>query len=90
VLLGLGWNFMFVGATTLLTTAYRPAEKAKVQGINDLVIFLVMMTSSAASGALVSTTGWLDLNLFAAPAVGLATLALLWLMVQQRRPSLAT
>jgi predicted MFS family arabinose efflux permease len=90
VLLGLGWNFMFVGATTLLTTTYGPAEKAKVQGINDLVIFLVMMTSSAASGALVSTTGWLDLNLFAAPAVGLATLALLWLMVQQRRPSLAT
>jgi predicted MFS family arabinose efflux permease len=90
VLLGLGWNLMFVGATTLLTTTYRPAEKARVQGINDLVIFLVMMTSSAASGALVSTTGWLDLNLFAAPAVALATLALLWLLLQQRRTTLAT
>ncbi len=90
VLLGLGWNFMFVGATTLLTTTYTPAEKSKVQGINDLVVFLVMMTSSAASGALVSTTGWLDLNLFAAPAVGLATLALLWLLLAQRRPALAT
>jgi predicted MFS family arabinose efflux permease len=90
VLLGLGWNFMFVGATTLLTTTYTAAEKSKVQGINDLVVFLVMMTSSAASGALVSTTGWLDLNLFAAPAVGLATLALLWLLLTQRRPALAT
>jgi predicted MFS family arabinose efflux permease len=90
LLLGLGWNLMFVGATTLLTTTYRPAEKARVQGINDLVVFLTMMTSSAASGALVSTAGWLDLNLFAAPAVALAVAAVLWLLAQQRRQALAT
>jgi hypothetical protein len=61
-----------------------------VQGINDLVVFLTMMTSSAASGALVSTAGWLDLNLFAAPAVALAVAAVLWLLAQQRRQALAT
>jgi MFS family permease len=71
--LGLGWNLMFVGATTLLTSTYTAAEKAKVQGINDLAVFLTMITSSAASGALVSTTGWTDLNLYAVPALLLAT-----------------
>lgn len=85
VLLGLGWNLMFTGATTLLTTTYRPAEKAKAQGINDLVVFLTMATSSAASGALVSSTGWLDLNLFSLPAVALATVAVLYLLL--RRPA---
>ena len=85
VLLGLGWNLMFTGATTLLTTTYRPAEKAKAQGINDLVVFLTMVTSSAASGALVSSTGWLDLNLFSLPAVALATVAVLYLLL--RRPA---
>jgi predicted MFS family arabinose efflux permease len=85
VLLGLGWNLMFTGATTLLTTTYRPAEKAKAQGVNDLVVFVTMITSSAASGALLSSTGWLDLNLYSLPAVLLATgavLVLLW-----RRPA---
>ncbi len=79
VALGLGWNFMFTGATTLLTSTYAPSEKARVQGINDLVVFLTMITSSAASGALLSATGWTDLNLFSLPAIVLATLALLWL-----------
>jgi hypothetical protein len=54
------------------------------------VVFLTMITSSAASGALVSTAGWLDLNLFAAPAVALAVAAVLWLLAQQRRQALAT
>jgi len=79
VLLGLGWNFMFTGATTLLTTTYQPAEKAKVQGVNDLAVFLVMATSSAASGALLSVTGWLDLNLYAVPFVALAAASIVWL-----------
>jgi predicted MFS family arabinose efflux permease len=82
--LGLGWNFMFTGATALLTTTYHPAEKARVQGVNDLVVFLTMITSSAASGALLSTTGWLDLNLYSLPAILLASVAVLWLHLQQR------
>ncbi len=78
-LLGTGWNLMFTGATTLLTTTYSASEKSKVQGVNDLVVFLTMVTSSAASGALVATAGWLNLNLFALPAVVLALIAVtLW------------
>src|SRR5262245_21449432 len=60
VMLGLAWNLMFTSATTLLTTTYTTAEKAKVQGVNDLAVFLTMITSSAASGALLSATGWHD------------------------------
>ena len=84
-LLGIAWNFMFTGATTLLTRTYTAAEKAKVQGVNDLAVFLTMITSSAASGALLSTTGWLDLNLWSLPPVILTTLAIIWLLWQQRR-----
>ncbi len=85
VLLGLGWNFMFTGATALLTTTYRPAEKARVQGVNDLAVFLTMISSSAASGALLSATGWIDLNLYSLPAIVLAGVALLWLQRQVPR-----
>jgi hypothetical protein len=82
------WHFMFTGATTLLTTTYQSAEKAKVQGVNDLAIFLVMATSSAASGALLSVTGWLDMNLYAVPFVALAAAAIVWLR-RRRTPHLA-
>ncbi|MGE5338175.1 MAG: MFS transporter [Gemmatimonadota bacterium] len=79
VLLGIGWNFMFVGATTLLTTTYTTAEKAKVQGVNDLTVWTTMITSSASSGALISSSGWTDLNLYALPFVFAALLAIAWL-----------
>jgi MFS family permease len=81
--LGVGWNFMFVAATTLLTTTYTPAEKAKVQGVNDLTVFITMISSSAASGALVSTSGWTDLNLYALPALVLATAGTVYLMARR-------
>jgi len=86
--LGVGWNFMFVAATTLLTTTYTTAEKAKVQGVNDLTVFVTMISSSAASGALLSTSGWTDLNLYAVPALVLATLGAAYLMLRpaHRRP----
>jgi MFS family permease len=89
--LGIGWNFMFVGATTLLTTTYTSAEKAKVQGVNDLTVFVTMISSSAASGALVSTRGWTDLNVYALPALALATLGAVYLMLRpaRRRPRAA-
>ena len=80
--LGVGWNFMFVSATTLLTTTYTSAEKAKVQGVNDLTVFTTMISSSAASGALVSTSGWTDLNVYALPALVLATLGAVYLMMR--------
>ena len=82
--LGVGWNFMFTGATALLTSTYRSTEKARVQGVNDLAVFLTMITSSAASGALLSTTGWTDLNLYSLPAITLTTAAVLWLHLRGR------
>jgi predicted MFS family arabinose efflux permease len=85
--LGLAWNFMFTGATTLLTRTYTPAEKSKVQGVNDLAVFLTMITSSAASGALLSATGWTDLNLWSLPPVVVTTLAIAWLLYRGRHPS---
>ena len=52
--LGVGWNFMFIGRTTLLTETYRPEERNRVQGANDFLVVLTMATSSFASGALVT------------------------------------
>ena len=82
ILLGLGWNFLFVGGTTLLTECYRPEEKNKVQGVNDMCIFLVMATSSFSSGALVATSGWTILNIGSLPFLVIVSIALLWLMLR--------
>ncbi len=78
-LLGVGWNFMYTGGTTLLTTSYRPTEKARVQGFTDLCVFSTMVTSSAASGALLLVNGWSILNLLSLPAVLLVLVVVLWL-----------
>ncbi|MFZ5558597.1 MAG: MFS transporter [Pseudomonadota bacterium] len=84
VLLGVGWNFLFIGGTTLLTEAYTPAEKAKTQGVNDLLVFLTMAASSFSSGALVTSTGWDALNWWSLPFLVVTTLATLWLLTQRR------
>jgi MFS family permease len=80
-LIGVGWNFMYTGGTTLLTEAYRPAEKARVQGVNDLALFVTMVLSSLSSGALVTAAGWESANWAALPvllivAVAVGSLAL--------------
>jgi len=85
LLLGIGWNFLFIGGTALLTETYRPSEKAKAQGANDLAIFLVMATSSSVSGILLNKNGWETLNLLAIPFVFVVVLSLLWLMARRRR-----
>ncbi len=69
ILLGLGWNFMFIGGTTLLTRAHRPSEKAKVQGFNDLCLFSAVTLSAAGSGALHEWLSWQPMNLAAVPLV---------------------
>lgn len=84
LLLGVGWNFMFVGATTLLTESYTTAERAKVQGVNDAAIFLTMVVSSLSSGALFSYQGWLTMNLSALPFLALAGAGLIWLALRHR------
>ena len=84
-LLGLGWNFLFTGATTLALTAYRPEEKDKAQGALNFCVFAVLALSSLASGVLVTTQGWTLLNLGSLLPLGLTALALGWLGLQQRR-----
>jgi MFS family permease len=85
LLLGVGWNFMFVGATSLLTTAYRPAEKAKVQAANDLIIFATAAFASLSSGALHHLIGWRAVNLSMIAPVVLALAAIVWLQRRQAR-----
>jgi MFS family permease len=88
VLLGIGWNFMYTGGTTLLTETYTPAEKAKTQGLNDAIVFAVMVVSSFSSGALVSATGWELMNLGALPFLAIVGAATLWLTwMRQHRPA---
>ena len=84
-LLGVGWNFTFVGATTLLTTTYVPAEKAKVQATNDLAIFTTVALASLFSGGLNHLVGWTAVNLSVALPVLVMLTALLWLLREQRR-----
>ena len=56
-LLGVGWNFLYIGGTTLLTEAHDPAEKAKIQGMNDFLIYVVMIISSLTGGVIVTGGG---------------------------------
>lgn len=72
VALGVGWNFTFIGATTLLTTTYRPAEKTKVQGINDFLIFTFSALASFFAGYWQNTLGWTVLNALMMPATVIA------------------
>jgi len=91
VLLGVGWNFLYIGGTTLLTETYRPEEKAKAQGANDQAIFLMMLVSSFTSGVTVTSAGWERVNLFALPLIAIVTAALVWYGLHQRaRKALAS
>ena len=83
-LLGVGWNFLYIGGTTLITEAGTPAERAKTQGANDLCIFIVMASSSFTSGVLLETNGWQMLNYLALPFITLAAAAVLWLFARRR------
>ena len=84
VVLGVGWNFLYIGGTTLLTETYRPEERAKAQGANDQAIFIMMVVSSLTSGATVTTAGWERVNFMAVPMVAVVAVALLWFMLHQR------
>jgi MFS family permease len=84
VLLGVGWNFLYIGATALLTETYRPEERAKAQGANDQAIFIMMVISSFTSGMTVTAAGWERVNLFALPLVALVAAAITWFAIQQR------
>jgi MFS family permease len=83
VALGVGWNFLFVGATTLVTRTYTPEEKGKVQALNDFLIFGTSAVSAFASGALLSGVGWAMVQIALVPFVAVAAGAVLW---WRRRP----
>jgi len=89
ILLGIGWNFMYTGASTLLTSTYRPSERNKVQGFMDLCVFTVMITSSASSGALLFVNGWSILNLMSLPFLLAVLGAVAWLARQGCPPGFA-
>jgi len=82
-LLGIGWNFAYTGATTLLTRTYRPSEKTRVQGFNDMVVFVTMITSSASSGVLLNSNGWALLNYLSIPFVAVVAMAAIWLVARR-------
>lgn len=83
-LLGVGWNFLFTGSTTLALQAYRPEEKDRAQAAINFSVFAVMAITSFASGALVTTQGWQLLNVGSLVPVALTGLALLWLALRRQ------
>ncbi len=82
--LGVGWNFMFIGGTSLLTETYEPHEKTRVQGFNDMLIFATMAVSSSSAGFLVNARGWEMVNYTAIPAVAIALASVVILLAKSR------
>ena len=88
ILLGLGWNFGFIGATTMLAGAHAPHERGRMQGLNDLIVFGGVTVASLASGGLMNCAGgapqqgWMAVNLAMAPFLALAGGALIWLVMR--------
>ncbi len=91
ILLGIGWNFGFIGGTTLLTSAHTPEERGRVQGMNDFAVFGMVTLASLSSGGLMNCSGgtaqdgWAAVNYAMVPLLTLAGGALIWLVIQNRR-----
>ena len=85
VLVGVGWNFLFTGGTTLLTQTYTPEEKAKVQGLNDFFIWGTISIGAVTSGAVQHSVGWSAVNLVMAPLVLIVFATTLWLRFSGRK-----
>jgi MFS family permease len=90
VLLGIGWNFGFIGATTMLASAHAPEERGRMQGLNDMIVFGSVTVASLASGGLMNCSGgtpqagWQAVNLAMVPALALAGGALIWLVMRPK------
>lgn len=85
ILLGVGWNFLFIGGTTLLTEAYSPTERAKTQAAHDFLMFGAVSIASFSAGGLLNAWGWQSVNLTVLPFLGMAALAVAALAVMRRR-----
>jgi len=92
VLLGLGWNFGFIGATAMLTANHAPEERGTAQGLNDLIVFGFVTLASLSSGGLVNSgadmvAGWTAVNIAMVPFLTLAGAALIWLRLRPMEPA---
>lgn len=85
ILLGVGWNFLFIGGTTLLTEAYHPCERAKVQAAHDFLMYVAISIATFSSGSLLSAFGWRAVNLAVLPMLAFALLMIVVLGVRQKR-----
>jgi len=85
VLLGVGWNFGFIGSTTMLSQAYRPEEASTAQGLNEPLMFGSMAVASISSGVLLNTLGWQSINVLVLPIVSAALALLAWGDYRQRQ-----
>lgn len=90
ILLGIGWNFGFIGATTMLSGAYRPEERGRMQGLNDFIVFAGVTLASLSSGGLMNCSGssvhvgWITVNMAMLPFLVLAGSALIWLVMRPK------
>lgn len=84
ILLGVWWNFLYIGGTSLLTGTYSAFERATAQAFNDMTIFVIGVTCSFSVGGLLDTMGWKVLNIALLPWLALASLSLLWLNIKRR------
>ncbi|MDP3844094.1 MAG: MFS transporter [Oxalobacteraceae bacterium] len=89
ILLGVGWNFLFIGGTTLLTESYQPAERAKTQAAHDFLMFGAVSLASFSAGGLLNAWGWQSVNLTVLPFLGVALMAVLGLSAVRRKSRLA-
>jgi MFS family permease len=85
ILLGIGWNFGFIGATAMVTETYRPEERSKAQGANDFLLFSCVAFASLMSGKVLNAWGWSGINLIVLPVVTLCLVLLAALAVNERR-----
>ncbi len=88
-LLGVGWNFMFVGGTTLLTSAYSAEERVRVQATHDFIVFGGVAMTAVTSGAIQATNGWAALNLTVIPPILIAVAVVTWHWVARSRLAVA-
>ncbi|WOE31835.1 MULTISPECIES: MFS transporter [unclassified Acinetobacter] len=88
ILLGIGWNFLFIGSTSLLTVSYTVEEKSKAQAINDMTVFIIGLICSFSAGALLDIFGWKAMNLALLPWLAIAALSLIWLNIKHKNVQL--
>lgn len=85
LLLGVGWNFLFIGGTTLLTEAYEPAERARTQAANEFLVFGTTALATLTAGIIQTGQGWATVNFAAIPALLIAGFATAWFLAQRSR-----